>query len=67
MAKKGSKGRKTAVVTADVDTAASPKLHQKEHEIQAWGHLIKRPERVAQQILAVLATLRSRSGRDSVA
>jgi very-short-patch-repair endonuclease len=33
----------------------------------AWGQLIKRPERVADQITAVLRTLRSRSGRDSVA
>jgi len=57
MAKKGSKGRKTAVVATDVDTAASPKLHQKGHEIQAWGHLIKLPNALSAKVCAASVEL----------
>lgn len=66
MAKKGSKSRKTAVVTTDVGSTATPKLHQKGHEIQAFGHLIKLPNALSAKVCAASVELLNQTLADTM-
>ena len=58
MAKKNPKRSKnTAVSSTTVDTTATPKMHQKGQEIQAWGHLIKLPNALSSKVCAASVEL----------
>ena len=57
MAKKTKARTKSTAVTADAGSTASPKMHLKGHEIQAFGHLIKLPNALSAKVCSASVEL----------
>jgi starvation-inducible DNA-binding protein len=61
-----STARKTPAAVADTGSIASPKLHLKGHEIQAFGHLIKLPNALSAKVCATSVELLNQTLADTM-